>query len=81
MNNDFFKSIEDKTGVNKQELFRLVDSVKNMNFKDENEVRNLIKAVSRLAQKPVSREKEEYLVKAITNNKIPTNLSNLFGGK
>jgi hypothetical protein len=76
-----FKNIEQKTGVNKQELFQLVDSVKYMNFKDEAEVRRLIKAVSRLANKPVSQEKEEYLVNAIINNKVPTSLSNLLGGK
>lgn len=78
---DLFKNIEQKTGVNKQELFQLVDSVKNMNFKNEADVRKVINAVSRLAKKPVSKEKEEYLVKAITNNKIPTDLNSLFGGK
>lgn len=81
MSNDLFKNIEQKTGVNKQELFQLVDSVKNMNFKNESEVRKVIKAVSRLANKPVSKEKEEYLVKAITNNKIPMDLNSLLGGK
>jgi uncharacterized membrane protein len=80
LSNDFFKSIEQKTGVNKQELFQLVDSVSHMNFKNEDEVRKVIRAVSRLANKSVSKEKEEYLVKAITNNKLPKDLSSLLGG-
>jgi hypothetical protein len=78
-NNDFFKSIEQNTGVSKQEIFKLVDSVKNSNFKDEAQVRKVIRAVSRLTNKPVSKDKEEFLVKSIVNNKIPKDLNKFLG--
>jgi hypothetical protein len=35
MNNNFFKNIESKTGVNMKDIFDLANSLQNANFKDE----------------------------------------------
>lgn len=76
-NSDFFNDLEKKTSVKKQDIFELADSVKAADFSNEQTVRRLIKQVSHLAGVPVSREKEERLVKAITNNEIPMDFSTL----
>lgn len=75
--NQFFGNIENKTGVKMDEVMKLVKSLENANFKDENTIRNVIKKVSKLANKPVSKEKEEMIVNSILNNKVPKDLSNL----
>ncbi|RXJ03935.1 sporulation protein [Anaerobacillus alkaliphilus] len=83
-NNNLFDNLEKKTNVKQQDIFNLANSVSGANFKDEQTVRNLIQQVSKLANKPVPKEKEDELVKAITNNNLPldfASLSKMFGKK
>ena len=68
MENQFFKNIENKTGVNMQEIMRLANSLQNANFQDEQTVRRVIKSVSRIAKKPVSKELENKIVQSIVND-------------
>lgn len=68
MDNGFFKNIEKKTGVNMKDIFDLANSLQNANFKDEKTVRNVIRRVSQIANKPVSKEMEEQIVKSIVND-------------
>ncbi|MCQ6280942.1 stage VI sporulation protein F [Bacillus sp. EB600] len=68
MDNGFFKNIEKKTGVNMKDIFDLANSLQNANFKDEKTVRNVIRRVSQIANKPVSKEVEDQLVKSIVND-------------
>lgn len=67
MDNHFFKNIEKKTGVNMNDVFELANSLQNANFKDENTVRGVIRRVSQIANKPVSKETEDKIVKSIIN--------------
>lgn len=75
--NNFFDNIEKQTKVNKDDIFKLAASVQNANLKDEKVLRQLIQQVAMLAGRPVSKEKEEQIVKAIVNNNIPADLSSL----
>ncbi|MBV7508487.1 stage VI sporulation protein F [Bacillus sp. sid0103] len=68
MDNGFFKNIEKKTGVNMKDIFELANSLQNANFKDEKTVRNVIRRVSQIANKPVSKEMEDQIVKSIVND-------------
>ncbi|WP_160720793.1 stage VI sporulation protein F [Bacillus sp. USDA818B3_A] len=68
MDNGFFKNIEKKTGVNMKDIFDLANSLQNANFKDEKTVRNVIKRVSQIANKPVSKDMEDQIVKSIVND-------------
>ncbi|KAB2335026.1 stage VI sporulation protein F [Cytobacillus gottheilii] len=65
MDNQFFKNIEKKTGVNMKDVLDLAGSLQNANFKDENTVRSVIRRVSQIANKPVSKETEDKIVKSI----------------
>jgi archaellum component FlaF (FlaF/FlaG flagellin family) len=65
--NPFFQNIEKKTGVKMEDVMKLANSVQNANLKDEATVRNLIKQVGRLANKPVKKETEDQIVNAIVN--------------
>lgn len=68
MDNGFFKNIEKKTGVNMKDIFDLANSLQNANFKDEKTVRNVIRRVSQIANKPVNKEMEDQIVKSIVND-------------
>jgi predicted XRE-type DNA-binding protein len=66
-NNNFFKNIEKKTGVNMNDVLELASSLQNANFKDEQTVRGVIQRVSHIANKPVNKETEDKIVKSIVN--------------
>lgn len=76
-NHPLFNEIEKRTNVKKDDIFNLANSVANANFKDENTVRQLVGDVSKLAGVPVSKQKEDQIVKAIVNNQVPLNFSAL----
>lgn len=65
MDNQFFKNIEKRTGVNMKEILDLANSLQNANFKDEKTIRSVIKRVSKIANKPVSKELENSIVESI----------------
>ncbi|MBM6619875.1 stage VI sporulation protein F [Bacillus suaedaesalsae] len=72
-----FDNIEKKTNIKKEDIFKVADSVKDANFQDEKTVRQLIKQVSALAGKPVSKEKEDKIVKAIVSNNLPMDMNTI----
>ena len=67
MDNKFFKSLENKTGVNMNDVFSLANSLQGANFKDEKTVRSVIQRVSQIANKPVSKQMEDKIVKSIVD--------------
>ncbi|MGG3888402.1 stage VI sporulation protein F [Metabacillus fastidiosus] len=67
MDNKFFKNVEKKTGVNMNDVFSLANSLQNANFKDEKTVRNVIQRVSQIANKKVSKQMEDKIVKSIVS--------------
>lgn len=77
MNQSFFDNIEKRTNVKKEDIFKLANSVSQADLRDERTLRNLISDISRLANVPVSKEKEDKIVQAILNNNMPADLSQL----
>ncbi|MBE4909440.1 stage VI sporulation protein F [Bacillus luteolus] len=67
MDNNLFKNIEQKTGVNMNDVMQLANSLQNANFKDEKTVRSIIKRVSQIANKPVNKQTEDKIVNSIVN--------------
>lgn len=65
MDNNLFKNIEGKTGVNMKDVLELANSLQGANFKDEATVRSVIKRVSQIANKPVDKEMEDKIVHSI----------------
>ena len=68
MDNQFFKNIEKKTGVNMKDVFDLANSLQGANFKDEKTVRNVIRRVAQIANKPVSKDMEDKIVQSIVKD-------------
>ncbi|MFJ7745754.1 stage VI sporulation protein F [Peribacillus sp. NPDC097295] len=65
MDNNLFKNIEGRTGVNMKDVMELANSLQGANFKDEATVRTIIKRVSQIANKPVNKEMEDKIVHSI----------------
>lgn len=65
MQNPFFKQIESKTGVSMDEIFALANAIQYADFTNEKQVRKIVKKVSRIANKPVSKELEDQIVTSI----------------
>lgn len=61
----FSKKIEKKTGVSFDEIMALANALTYANFSDEKQVRKIVKKVSRLANKPITKELEDNIVKSI----------------
>lgn len=76
-NSNIFDKIQQKTNIDPSEIYKVADSVKNANFSDERTVRNLVRRLSKMANKPISKEKEDKIVQSITNNKIPLDMQSL----
>lgn len=51
-----------------KDVLDLANSLQNANFKDERTVRNVIRRVSQIANKPVNKEMEDKIVKSIVND-------------
>lgn len=78
---DFQKGLFDKiqkdANINPQDVFKVADSVKNADFSDEKTVRNLVRQLSRLANKRISKQKEDKIVEAITKKNVPMDMQSL----
>lgn len=68
MNNPFFKQIENKTGVNMEEIFALANAIQYADFSNEKQVRKIVRRVSALANKKISSDLEDKIVKSIVND-------------
>lgn len=77
MNQNFFDNIEKKTGVKMNDVMKLANSLQNSNLKDEKTLRNVIKQVSKLANKPVTKQKEDQIVNAVINNNMPGDINSI----
>jgi hypothetical protein len=75
--NNPFDKIQQSAGINPSDIYKVADSVKNADFSDEKTVRRLVRQLAKMANKPISREKEDQIVKSITNNKVPTDFNSL----
>lgn len=69
-NNRIFDQIKRKTSVSEKQLKSLASHVKPTDLKDEKKVRALVAQVGALAGVPVSKEKEDQIVKYLVKNKI-----------
>ena len=75
---NLFNRIEEKTNINKDTILNLANKLQQNNLKDEKTIREVIKDISNLTGKEVSKEKEDKIINAIINDKIPHNVDKMF---
>ncbi len=74
----FFKKVENKTNVNKDTILSLASKLQNNNIDNENSIREVIRDISRITGKDISKEKEDKIVNSIKQNNIPNNIDKMF---
>ena len=75
---DFFKKVEKKTKVDKNTIISLAQKLQNGNMKDEKTLREVIRTLSTMTKKNVSKEKEDKIIDTILKDKVPDNVEKLF---
>lgn len=70
----FFDKIEKKTNVDKNTILSLASKLQQGNMKDENTLKEVIRDISRMTGREVSKEKEKKIINAVLNDQVPTNL-------
>ena len=73
----FFKKVENKTNIDKSTILNLAQKLQNSNMKDENTLREVIQELGRMTGKDVSKEKEDKIISAVVNDKIPKDIDKM----
>ena len=75
---NFFKSVENKTNIDKNTILSLAQKIQNGNMKDEKTLRDVIKEISTMTGKEVTKEKEDKIINAIMKDNVPKNIDKMF---
>lgn len=67
-----------ENNIEPEQVFNLVEKVKKTDLNDEANIRDVIQEVSKLTNKPVSKAKEDEIVKKVFQNGINEDLLNMF---
>lgn len=73
-----FNKIEKKTSVDKDTILQLAEKLQKNDLKNENTLREVIQELSKLTGKEVSKEKEDKIIEAVVNDKVPNNVDKFF---
>lgn len=68
------QDISKKTNVKAEDIISLANSIQSKDLKNEKNLRDLIKEVSKLAGRSVSKDKEDKIIAMVKNDKIPKDL-------
>lgn len=77
MNDSFFKKIEQKTGVSMDEVFALANAIQFADFSDEKQVKKIVRKVSKIAGKPITKDLEEKIVNSVVQKGNKLNLNEI----
>ena len=77
LSDSFFKKVENKTNVKKSTIMSLANKLQGDNMKDENTLREVIKELSIMTGKNVSKQQEDKIIGAIKDDKVPNNLDKM----
>ncbi|MCI5835541.1 MAG: stage VI sporulation protein F [Firmicutes bacterium] len=74
---NFFSRIEKKTNVDKNTILDLAKKLQQNDMKNENTLREVIQELGKMTGKEVSKEKEDKIISAVINDKVPKNIDKL----
>lgn len=74
----FFNKVEKKTKVGKDTILNLAAKLQQSDLKNEATLREVIRELGRMTGKEVSKEKEEKIISAVVNDKVPKDIDGMF---
>ena len=78
LDDSVFKKVYKKTKVDKKTIISLAEKLQKGNMKDEQTILEVIDTLSKMTGKKVSPELKEKIIKKVTNNDVPNNVSDMF---
>ena len=73
----FFNKIEKKTSVGKDTILNLAKKLQQNDLKNEGTLREVIRTLSQMTGKDVSKEQEDKIINAVVNDKVPKDIEKL----
>ncbi|MBR2713078.1 MAG: stage VI sporulation protein F [Bacilli bacterium] len=77
LTDSFFNKVERKTNVKKSSILNLAKKLQGDNMKNEDNLREVIRELSEMTGKNVSKEQEDKIISTVINDKIPNNLDKM----
>ncbi len=73
----FFNRVEKKTNVNKETILNLAQKLQQNDLKNEGTLREVIEELSRMTGREVSKEKQDKIIEAVINDRVPNNIDKM----
>ena len=73
----FFNKVEKKTNVGKEKILELAQKLQQNDLKNEKTLREIIQELGSMTGKSIDKEKEDKIIKAVADDKIPKNFDGL----
>ena len=77
LSDSFFNRVEKKTNVNKDTILELAKKLQGDNMKNEDNLRDVIRKLSDLTGKNVSKEQEDKIINTVINDNIPKDIDKM----
>lgn len=74
----FFNRVEKKTKVGKDTILNLAAKLQQSDLKNEATLREVIHELGKMTGKEVSKDKEDKIIKAVVNDKVPKDINGMF---
>lgn len=74
----FFNKVEKKTNVGKETILELADKLQKSDLKNEQTLREVIKTLSQMTGREVSKDKEDKIINAVVNDQVPKDINKFF---
>lgn len=75
---NFFNKVEKKTSVGKDTILNLATKLQQADLKNEGTLREVIQELSKMTGKEVSKDKEDKIIEAVINDKVPKDMDKFF---
>lgn len=73
----FFNRVEKKTNVSKETILDLAQKLQQNDMKNEGTLREVIQELSKMTGREVSKEKQDKIIEAVINDKVPKNIDKM----
>ena len=74
---NFFKRVQDKTNVDKDTILSLASKLQQNDLKNEGTLREVIQELGKMTGKTVTKDKEDKIVEAVVNDKVPKDIDKM----
>jgi len=74
----FFNKVEKKTNVGKDTILNLAAKLQKSDLKNEATLREVIQELGKMTGKEVPKDKEDKIIKAVVDDKVPKDIGGMF---